>query len=192
MYDCYMKLPKCLQARVARNRTILERSLVCFAAIAAIVFSATAALAEEPAKYKHGVIIDLDGEIGPGLEAYVFRKLDAAKEAGADLVVIEIDSPGGRLVESLEIAKKLSKTDWAHTVAYVPKSAYSGAAVASLGCDEIVMGPNANWGDAGAIFRDEKSFFHYVPEKFLSAFTSELDSLAQAKNRPPALAESLK
>lgn len=106
-------------------------------------------------------------------------------------MVVEIDSPGGRLVESLEIAKHLATVDWAHTVAYVPESAYSGAAVASLGCDEIVMGPNAKWGDAGAIFRDEKSFFHFVPEKLLSAFKSELRSLAQAKGRPIALAQAI-
>ena len=46
-------------------------------------------------KYHHGVIIRFDGEIGPGLEAYFYRKLEAAKEQGADLVILEIDSPGG-------------------------------------------------------------------------------------------------
>ena len=170
---------------------LVAQAFTCSAAVAAAILCCNTGWTDEPATYKHGVIIDLAGEIGPGLEQYVFRKLDAAKEAGADLVVVEIDSPGGRLIESLEIAERLAKVDWAHTVAYVPENAFSGAAVASLGCDEIVMGPNANWGDAGAILRDEKSFFHYVPEKFLSGFTGKLRSLAQAKGRPPALAEAI-
>jgi membrane-bound serine protease (ClpP class) len=186
-----MNPPNSFDSRALQYRTIFDRLLAYFAAIAAIVVFAPAGLAKEPVTYKHGVIIDLVGEIGPGLEQYVFRKLDAAKEEGADLIVIEIDSPGGRLIESVRIANRLAEIDWAHTVAYVPKYAFSGAAIASLGCDEIVMEPNADWGDAGAILRDEKSFFHYVPEKFLSGFTSQLRSLAQAKGRPPAIAEAI-
>ncbi len=160
-------------------------------AVAAVLLASTAVAATQPATYKHGVIIDLNGEIGPGLEQYVFRKLDSAQEAGADLVVIEIDSPGGRLKESLEIAWRLQHIQWAHTVAYVPFRAYSGAAIASLGCDEIIMARNAGWGDAGVIFRDEESLFRFVPEKLLSGLADELRNLAQAKNRPPALAEAI-
>ena len=191
MYDCYMRSQNADPRIAMRIKAFVARALACSATFIAAVVSCSLGWTAEPAVYKHGVIIDLAGEIGPGLEQYVFRKLDAAKEAGADLVVVEIDSPGGRLIESLEIAERLAQVDWAHTVAYVPESAFSGAAVASLGCDEIVMAPNANWGDAGAILRDEKSFFHYVPEKFLSAFTSKLRSLAQTKGRPPALAEAI-
>jgi membrane-bound serine protease (ClpP class) len=173
-------------------QTSLSKLVICAClASVALAWTGPAATADEVATYKHGVIIDLTGEIGPGLEQYIFRKLNAAKEAGADLVVVEIDSPGGRIKETLEIAWRLSHIDWAHTVAYVPDRAFSGAAVASLGCDEIIMGPNARWGDAGAIFRDEKAFFHFVPEKFLSGFASELRALAQAKGRPPALAEAV-
>ena len=122
-------------------------------------------IAKEPAKYHHAVIIHFEGEIRPGLESYLFRKLDAAKQQGADLVILEIDSLGGRLKESLEIAERLQKLDWAHTVAYVPREAISGAAIVSLGCDEILMAPQARIGDAGVIFKGEDSFFRFVPQK---------------------------
>ena len=39
----------------------------------------------------------------------------------------------------------------AHTVAYIPANAISGAAIVSLGCDEILMAPHARIGDAGPI-----------------------------------------
>ena len=58
-------------------------------------------------------------------------------------MILEIDSPGGRLKESLDIADHLQKLDWAHTVAYIPRDAISGAAIVSLGCDEILMAPHA-------------------------------------------------
>ena len=147
--------------------------------------------ATEPAKYNRGVVIRFEGDILPGLQSYLYRKLDAAKEQGADLVILEIDSPGGLLKESLEIAKHLQEVEWAHTVAYVPQKAISGAAIVALGCDEIVMAPFAQIGDAGAIFMNEHSVFQFVPEKAISYLAPALRSLAEAKGRPPALAEAM-
>jgi membrane-bound serine protease (ClpP class) len=76
-------------------------------------------------------------------------------------------------------------------VAYVPRYAISGAAIVSLGCDEILMNPRAKIGDAGAIVMDERSFFHFVPQKAISFLGPALRSLAQAKHRPAALAEAM-
>ncbi len=141
--------------------------------------------------YQHGVLIRFQGEIVPGLQAYLYRKLDIAKEQGADLVIIEIDSPGGRLIESAEIAERLQKLEWAHTVAYIPREAISGAAIVALGCDEIDIDPQARIGDAGPIIMGEFGLFEHAPEKIVSYLTDLLRSLAQAKGRPTALAEAM-
>ena len=53
-----------------------------------------------PARYKHCVLIRLEFAITPMLEQYLYRKLDVAKADEADLVIIEIESPGGYLEES--------------------------------------------------------------------------------------------
>lgn len=63
----------------------LPHALACSATFIAAIFSCSQGWTADPATYKHGVIIDLEGEIGPGLEQYVFRKLDAAKEASGYL-----------------------------------------------------------------------------------------------------------
>ncbi len=156
-----------------------------------LVLTSTEGFAKDSPKYHHGVIIPFDGEIGPALQSYFYRKLDAAHDLGADLVIVEIDSPGGRLYESLDIAERLQNVDWAHTVAYVPKWAVSGAAIVSLGCDDIVMAPGANIGDAGAIILDEKSRFRFVPQKAISILASKMRSIAKAKGRPEALAAAM-
>jgi len=88
---------------------------------------------DPPVRYSRGVLIRFEGPITPMLKAYFDRKLELAKAKGADLVVIEIESPGGFLDESEAIARTLLAVDWAHTVAYVPKQALSGAAIAALG-----------------------------------------------------------
>jgi len=110
-------------------------------------------------------LIRVEGVIGPTLAAYLDRKLDEAKADGADLVVLEIDSPGGKTVDSWAMAGRLRDLDFAHTVAYVPRRALSGAAVMALGCDEIIMAPTALIGDAGTIYQDENSQFRFAPRK---------------------------
>jgi membrane-bound serine protease (ClpP class) len=179
----------------------LNTLVICLSAVAAIFAASFSGRGAEEAgknvdqnaarKYSHGVLIRVEGVIGPKLAAYLDRKLDEAKAEGADLVVLEIESPGGTLVDSWDMAGRLRDLDFAHTVAYVPKQALSGAAIMALGCDEIVMAPAALIGDAGPIFQDANSQFRFAPEKIVSHLAQELRGLAAAKGRPPALAEAM-
>ncbi|MEA1950245.1 MAG: NfeD family protein [Planctomycetota bacterium] len=140
---------------------------------------------------KPKVIIEFDGPIGPMLEQYVYRKLDEAKRLGADVVIIQIDSPGGLVDASFNIAKRLHKTEWARTIAFIPEQAISGAAFVALGCDEILMAPNASLGDAGPIFMDEGFQFRHAPEKIRSNLAERIRTLADETGRPAALAEAM-
>ena len=146
---------------------------------------------DPPAEYSSGVLIRFEGPITPMLQGYLFRKLDEAEHRGEDLVIIEIDSPGGYLDASLAIAKRLRDIEWARTVAYVPNQALSGAAIVALGCDEIIMDPDAKLGDAGPIFQGDDFQFHYAPEKIRSDLAQDVRDLAAKKGRPPALAEAM-
>ena len=141
--------------------------------------------------YHKAAVIHFEGPITPWLEGYFNRKLAAAKKAGADLIVVAVDSPGGYVDESRDLAEMLRDASWAHTVAYVPDEALSGAAFVSLGCDEIVMQPGARLGDVGVIFLDQDFMFRYAPEKYKSDLVQRLRGLAIAKGRPPALAEAM-
>jgi membrane-bound serine protease (ClpP class) len=165
--------------------------LVSLVAMGVLLGPAPVGLGKEPANYKHAVVIRFDGEIGPPLEAYLSRKLDIAKEQGADLVIIEIESPGGQLLASRDIAERLQTLGWAHTAAFVPRDAISGAAIVALGCDEILIAPQGRIGDAGPIIMSEYGIFEHAPEKIVSYVTALLRSLAEAKGRPPALAEAM-
>ena len=151
--------------------------------------------AEEPAVvYESGVLIHFDGMINKKLEWYVNLKLDEAEQAGADLVIVEIDSPGGYVDSSLQIATRLRDISWARTVAYIPREALSGAAIVALGCDEIIIapGPSAVIGDAGAIEALEVGGqWQYVSEKARTDLARKVRDLAEAKGRPPALAEAM-
>ena len=148
--------------------------------------------AAAPATFEKGVIIRLNGMITPLMGAFLERKVKEARKRGADLLIIEWDSPGGYLDTSLEMAAMLRDIGWARTVAYVPKMALSGAAIASLGCDDLLMGDNAVFGDAGPIVREwEDGAFRHAPEKVRSDLVRRVRDLAEAKGRSPALAEAM-
>ncbi len=185
-----------MRGRHQRLLTVVDHSVRRWIRSAVFVLAAIAACAHggEPARranYERGILIRLDGMVSPLLEQFLYRKLDAARELGADLLIFQIDSPGGFLDSSLEIAERLRDLKWARTVAYVPSEALSGAAIVALACDEIVMAPAARLGDAGPIIQGEDSLFRHAPEKIRSELAGRLRDLAIAKGRPPSLAAAM-
>lgn len=145
-----------------------------------------------PQSFSTPVLIELKDEIDPTDTAYLRNRLQRAKAAGADLVIIEIDSPGGYKTESLAIGEMLRDLDWAYVVAFVPREAISGAALLSFGADEIYAAPEMRFGDIGPIHFDPTEFaFRLVPAKLQSVLVREARDLAEAKGYPPDLAEAM-
>ena len=156
----------------------------------------TAAVGQDPAPaapqpYQHAVLIRVDGVILAEFREFLERKLLEAERRGADLLILEIDSPGGEVETTLELVERLRRISWAHTVAYVPHEALSGAAFLALACDEIVMDPRARLGDAGPIVLGEDRVFRHAPEKIRSDLARIIRDLAQENGHPPALAEAM-
>lgn len=144
-----------------------------------------------PKEYRQGVVIEMEGTILPRVEAYMDRKLEHARKMNADLVILEIDSPGGVLETTFNIVETLRDLGWADTVAFVPEEALSGAAIIALACDQILMAPTARLGDAGPVFAGPDAVFRHAPEKIRSDLARRVRDLASAHGRPPALAEAM-
>jgi membrane-bound serine protease (ClpP class) len=150
------------------------------------------AMREDPTtgEAPRAMIIRIDDMIEPMLEQFVMRQVDRAVDSGVNLLIFEIDSPGGSLFSSMNLANAIAdlKEKKVRTAAYVPKRALSGAAIISMGCDEIYLHPDAMIGDAGVMAetgRDGK--FEFVPQKLLEPLRVTLVNLAEKKHRPPAL-----
>jgi membrane-bound ClpP family serine protease len=95
-------------------------------------------------------VITIRGPIDAVTLRSVQRRLQLAEEAGADAVVIELDTPGGEVPSVLEITTELKGSNL-HTIAWVNPEAISGGAIIALACDEIIVSSNATMGDAGII-----------------------------------------
>jgi len=136
------------------------------------------------------MIIRIDNRIEPVLEQFVLRQIDRAVASGINLLIFEVESPGGELFPSLNLATAIAdlKDKKVRAVAYIPKAALSGAAVISMGSDEIYMHESAQIGDAGAIAETVPGGrLEFVPQKLLGPFRATLTTLAEKKRRPTAI-----
>ena len=151
----------------------------------------------EPAKSDRPLnvkVIAIHEAITPLTEEFILRQIRTSVADGANLLIFDIDSPGGYLFSSVNIANTIADLDPTKvtTVAWIPNRALSGAAIISLGTDRIIMTPDAHLGDAGVIQETEEGgAFERVPEKLWSDFLVTLQNLAERKNRPTALLQAM-
>jgi membrane-bound serine protease (ClpP class) len=137
------------------------------------------------------VRIRVTGEITLLTKEYVVRHIKESMERGKNLFILEIDSFGGHGGPGLDLGEFLKDLKGARTIAYIPERAISAAAFIALGCDEIIMHPDAKLGDCGVMFMDPNGQFHYAEEKEISYFSSTLETIAKAKGYSPTLARAM-
>ncbi len=143
----------------------------------------------KPGTFNRVSLIEVKDTIDPFLESFLERQIDRAVASGSEVIIFEIDSPGGLLWQSRDLAYAIADLEERdiRTIAYVPKQALSGAAIIALGCDEIYLTPNGIFGDSGPIEMREGGQFERAPEKVLSFLREIMRELGERKGRPPAL-----
>ena len=98
-------------------------------------------------------VLTVHGEIDYVTYHSLERRIEQAVNAGADAIVLDIDTLGGRLDATLEICSLLKDPSITppNTVAWIHPKAYSAGTIIALACREIVVAPNATFGDAAPI-----------------------------------------
>ncbi|MCH2210193.1 MAG: hypothetical protein MK110_02750 [Fuerstiella sp.] len=131
-------------------------------------------------------VIAIHGTITPVVAEFVIRETRRSVAEGAGLLIYDIDSPGGYLTSSEEIATTIADLDSATitSVAWIRHDALSGAALSAMGCDQIIMTPDAKIGDIGVIQLSKDGAFDRVPEKLVSPLMVTMETLAKKKDRP--------
>ncbi len=92
--------------------------------------------------------VELGGMVDTWLATKVKRKIDAAKDAGASLIIIEINTYGGMVSAAEQIASSIDSADPIPTVAYVKAKATSAGALIAVSCDKIYMNGGTTIGSA--------------------------------------------
>jgi membrane-bound serine protease (ClpP class) len=113
------------------------------------------------------------------------RRVEKAVNAGASVIVIELDTPGGVATSALKISKYIKNLQ-VPTVAWVHNEAYSAGIMIAAACDEIVMSPASATGDCAPIVPG-RDLAPTERAKYLSPILEEFRDSAQANGYDYAL-----
>jgi membrane-bound serine protease (ClpP class) len=135
------------------------------------------------------VWLRINGSIDSTQQTYVSRELSRALRDGANLVVIQLDTPGGQLRAADDLAQSLLRIQDVKTVAYVRDRAMGVGALVAMACDEIVFHQDAAMGKVDATV--EGGSVEPLSDRDRDIIADRLRSLADQKGYPEAIARAM-
>lgn len=124
--------------------------------------------------------VPIQGEIEPGLAAFIARGLALAERNDA-VLLLEINTFGGRVDAATEIKDLLLKAK-VPVIAFVSERAWSAGALIALSAPQVAMAPGSSIGAAEPRPMDEKT---------VSALRAEFEATAGRAGRDPRLAGAM-
>lgn len=130
-------------------------------------------------------VVKIEGLIYDFVLESLERRVDRALDAGASVIVIELDTPGGVVTSALAISKYLKGLK-VPTLAWVNNEAYSAGIMIASSCDAIVMAPSSATGDCAPIVPGQ-NLSPTERAKALSPILAEFRDSASANDYPYVL-----
>ena len=150
------------------------------------------AAAQEPERLARIAVVELHSEIDILARALMDRAVDQAIAAGAAGLLLDLNTPGGRVDFMLDIADALdrARAKGIKTAVFISGDATSAGALIAMACDEIYMKPGSTIGSATpmvpGVEMDEK-----IQEKMISYVRTKFAARAEVTGQSPALAEAM-
>lgn len=135
--------------------------------------NAADAVSKPAREYAKAYLLPIHDEISDVTLESLKRRVEEARQDHADLIVFELNTPGGVALSALKICTLIKNIGPIHTVAWVNTDAYSAGAIIALACDEIVMSANSTIGDCQPIMIGP-SGVTAIPEDIEAKFKSPL------------------
>ncbi|MFZ9915048.1 MAG: SDH family Clp fold serine proteinase, partial [Phycisphaerales bacterium] len=132
-------------------RWLLQLLLAFVTAAPALAQSQPPAAIPAARKAERVAILPITGAIDEVTLWSFERRLEAARQQGYDAVVLEINTPGGRVDCMLDICLRIKSDAPSNTVAWIRPKAFSAGTFIALACREIMVAPGSVFGDAAPI-----------------------------------------
>ena len=130
--------------------------------------------------------VPVNGEIELGLAPFIQRAVKEAAETGAVALILDIDTPGGR-VDAAEIISDALTDSEVPVYSLINRRAYSAGALIALSTSRIYMRPASVMGAATPVDGTGTK----APEKIVSAMRSQMRALAEANGLEPEIAAAM-
>jgi len=150
--------------------------------------------AQTPNRGGKAWIIPINGDIQPSLAVFVRREAQKAISQGAEFLIFEIDTFGGRVDSALQITSFIMSIKNARTIAWVNNSensmgvSWSAGALIAFSCAEIYMAPGTSMGAAAPVVPSSGGNMESAGEKSIAAVRSQMAALAERNGHPVGLA----
>ncbi len=168
---------------------IKKTESIILAAIVMAIFGLGGSALSKPTLRKV-FVIPISGEIEPGMAAFLKRALQDIPDEPDTLIVVQMNTFGGRVDSALEMVDTLIDIKQAKTIAFVSDKALSAGALISLACNQLVMKNHTTIGDCAPITYSKEGP-KMMGEKFQSPLRAKFRTLAKRNGYPVALAEAM-
>ena len=132
------------------------------------------------------VRVPVAGTVEMGLAPFIERTLEEAAASGARAVILDIETPGGRVDAAERIVSAVGRSQ-VPVHAFVNMHAYSAGAMIALSADQVLMRPGAVMGAATPVDGQGTK----ASEKIVSAMRGRMRALAEARGLDPRIAEAM-
>ncbi len=131
-------------------------------------------------------VLELRNEVDFAASRYFTRGFAAAQADGAELIIVHLDTYGGRVdyADSIRAHILNSKIP---TAVFIDRNAGSAGALISIACDSIYMAPGASIGAATVVDEDGEPAI----DKYQSYWRGVMRATAEANGRNPQIAEKM-
>ncbi len=99
----------------------------------------------------HVVVVEAQGEVDNFLRDSIQSRINTARNLGAEVVILKLDTYGGLVTAGLETSRFIKQQDDLYILCFVDEKAISAGAMIAMACDAIAMEPASQIGDSGVI-----------------------------------------
>ena len=150
----------------------------------------TARPAAQSSTPKKVFVIPVEGDVDPNMAEFIARGLHEAEAYPDALIILEMDTFGGRVDAAFQIVDTILNAPRGKTIAYVKTKAISAGSLIALACSKLVMKHNTTIGDCAPIAVTSEGP-QMLGEKFQSPLRAKFRTLAKRNGFPQILAEAL-
>jgi membrane-bound serine protease (ClpP class) len=182
-----------LTARRAREEGFCKRTAESPAELASIYQISGQSAVEDPTlgQVIRPVIIKLDGPLDTVVVSSVNRSLEQARQDRVNLVIFQINCPGGVESAGDNLADIVSGIKDMKTVAYIDDRALGVAALLPLACRDIIFKKSGRMGDVRQTISGRNSQLHDLSELEISSLARKAALLARQQGHPEAVAVAM-
>jgi membrane-bound serine protease (ClpP class) len=136
--------------------------------------------------------ITIEGAINPVVTEFIIQSIEKAEDANAELLVIEMDTPGGLMASMHEIVKSILASEVPVAVYVAPSGSRAGSAgvFITMAAHIAAMAPSTNIGSAHPVnLGGGQDTSQVMAEKIINDAVASIRSVAEKRGRNADWAE---